>query len=315
MEPERGGMKQAARGRTAVRRRAVLLLCAAAGALLLGAGCAKDLITGKSTLNYYSLENEPQIGKQVLGVQSQSIKAKGKRMDAEADPEEYERLKGIVARLSKVSHYPNFPYEVHLADVDVVNAWCAPGGMVMVYTGLWDPKKGLVERGNDDQMAAVLAHEIAHATARHVTESISRNMTIMMAGAAVQGAIAAGGSSTGADLFGQIFSDGMNLYIPSYSRGNEREADRLGLMYMAKAGYDPRAAVELWKKAARQKKDTTSIYSSHPSNGSRAYELEKFLPEAIKVYEETLAREGALKEKPAATQKRKKPLPPRPQQP
>lgn len=294
------------------RRRWSLLLCAAAFSLIFSAGCAKDLITGKSTLNYYSIENEPQIGKQVLGVQSQEIKAKGKRMDAEADPVEYERLKRIVAKLSAVSHYPNFPYEVHLADIDVVNAWCAPGGMVMVYTGLWDPKKGLVEKGSDAQLAAVLAHEIAHATARHVTESISRNLTIAMAGAAVQGAIAAGGSSTGADLFGEIFSDGMNLYVPSYSRKNEREADQLGLMYMAKAGYDPRAAVELWKKAAQKKKDRTSIFSSHPSNGSRAYELEQMLPEAIKVYEETLAREGAVKEKPA-TPKKKKALAPRTQ--
>lgn len=316
MEQERGSVKPEAGGLRARRRQVALLFCAAAAALLTSAGCAKDLITGKSTLNYYSLESEPQIGKQVLGVQSQSIKAKGKRMDAEADPVEYDRLKRIVASLSKVSHYPNFPYEVHLADVDVVNAWCAPGGMVMVYTGLWDPKKGLVEKGNDDELAAVLAHEIAHATARHVTESISRNMTIAMAGAAVQGAIAAGGSSTGADLFGQIFSDGMNLYVPSYSRKNEREADYLGLMYMAKAGFDPRAAVELWKKAAKRKKDNASIYSSHPSNGSRAYELEKLLPEAMKVYEETLAHEGITKEKPAAPKqpkKKKRALAPGPQ--
>ncbi len=282
-------------------------------AALLTSGCAKDLITGKSTLNYYGVESEPKLGMQVLGAQSQAIKAKGKRMDAEADPEEYVRLVKIVGKLSAVSHYPNFPYEIHLADIDVVNAWCAPGGKVMVYTGLWDPKKGLVEKGNDDQLAAVLSHEIAHATARHVTESISRNMTIAVAGAAVQTAIAAGGSSVGADLFGEVFSDGLNLYIPSYSRKNEKEADRIGLMYMAKAGYDPRAAVELWKKASLKKKDRTSIYASHPASGERARELEKYLPEAMKVYEETLAREGPPSPAPKPLPRRAVPHKPRPE--
>ena len=187
-------------------------------------GCAKDLVTGKSTLNYYNIEQEPKLGNQVLYTQSKAIKKKGKKMDMEADPEEYMRLKRIVARIAPHTHYPKFPYEVHLADVDIVNAWCAPGGKIMVYTGLWKPKKGLVQKGNEDELAAVLAHEIAHANARHVTEAISRTMTIAVAGAAVQTAIAAGGSSQGANVFGQVFSDGMSLYLPSYSRGNEYEA-------------------------------------------------------------------------------------------
>lgn len=252
-------------------------------------GCAKDLVTGKSTLNYYDIKNEPKLGKQVLYTQSKAIKKKGKKMDMEADPEEYQRLKRIVARIAPHTHYPKFPYEVHLADVDIVNAWCAPGGKMMVYTGLWKPKKGLVQKGNEDELAAVLAHEIAHANARHVTEAISRTMTIAMAGAAVQTAIAAGGSSQGANLFGEVFSDGMSIYIPSYSRDNEYEADRVGLMYMAKAGYDPRAAVRLWRKAAKRKKDMTSIFASHPSSGARAKALERYLPAAIIVYEKSRA--------------------------
>lgn len=253
--------------------------------LCVTASCAKDIVTGKTTLNYYSLKQEPEIGSQVLAVQSNEIKAKGKSMDREADAAEYERIQKIVSRISKVSHYPDFPYEVHLADVDVVNAWCAPGGKIMVYTGLWDPKKGLVQKGNDDELAAVLAHEISHATARHVTEGISRMTTISLVGVAVQSAIAAGGASQGANLFGQVFSNGMNLYLPSYSRNNEFEADRLGLMYMAKAGYDPRVAVELWKRAAKMKKDRTSVYSTHPASGVRATRLEKSLPEAMAAYE------------------------------
>jgi len=274
--------------RTAIRIK--LLAPALVLMSVLSFGCAKDLVTGKSTLNYYNLEQEPKIGKQVLYTQSKAIQKKGKKMDSEADPEEYERLKRIVANIAPHTHYPRFPYEVHLADVDIVNAWCAPGGKVMVYTGLWDPKKGLVKKGDDDEIAAVLSHEIAHANARHVTEAISRTMTIAMAGAAVQTAIAAGGSAQGANVFGEIFADGMNLYIPSYSRGNEYEADRVGLIYMAKAGYDPRAAVRLWRKAAKRKKDMTSIFASHPSSGARAKALEKMLPAAMAIYEETKAK-------------------------
>jgi len=264
--------------------------------LLAVTGCAKDLVTGKKTLNYYSLKSEPALGQRVLVQQAKAAKKKGKKMDSAADAKEYERIQGIVERIRPHTHYPKFPYEVHLVDSKVVNAWCAPGGKMMVYTGLWDPKKGLVEKGNEDQLAAVLAHEMAHANARHVTESISRNMTIMMAGAAVQTAIAAGGSNTGANLFGEVFSDGMNIYVPSYSRKNEYEADRLGLMYMAKAGYDPREAVKLWKEAAKRKKDRTSIFASHPSSGARARQLEKLLPEAMALYEKSLAVKDGKKD-------------------
>ena len=253
--------------------------------------CAKDLVTGRKTLNFYSIESEPRFGMQVLDSQRRGLKSKNRKLDREADPEEYERIQRIVARIAPVTHYPQFPYETHLAQVKVVNAWCAPGGKIMVYTGLWDPKKGLVEKGNEEQLAAVLAHEIAHANARHVTEAISRNLALMLAGTAVQTAIHAGGSAQGANLFGEVFADGMNLYIPSYSRSNEFEADRVGFFYMAKAGYDPREAVRLWKKAAKKRKgDGTSIYASHPSSGARARELEKLLPEAMKLYEEALAK-------------------------
>ncbi len=248
-------------------------------------GCAKDIVTGKTTLNYYKLENEPKLGQQVLLQQEKALKNKKKEVNSEKNKAELEKLRRVVANIAAVSHYPDFPYEVYLADVDVVNAWCAPGGKMMVYEGLWDPKKGLVEKGNVDQYAAVMAHEMAHANARHVTESISRNMTIMMVGAAVQTAVAAGGYQEGSDLFGQIFSQGMDIFVPSYSRKNEFEADELGFFYMAKAGYDPRVAVELWKKAAKKKKDMASIFASHPTSGERARHLHKMLPKAMEFYE------------------------------
>jgi predicted Zn-dependent protease len=255
------------------------------------AGCAKDVVTGKTTLNYYSLESEPKLGKQVLDQQIKALKFNKKNVDSERNRAELERLQTIVKRIGAVSHYPQFPYEVHLADIDVVNAWCAPGGKIMVFEGLWDPKKGLVEKGNEDQLAAVLAHEIAHANARHVTETLSTNITIMMVGAAVSTAIAAGGYQEGSNLFGEVFSQGMNIFVPSYSRKNEYEADAIGLIYMAKAGYDPREAVKLWETAAKKKKDYASIYASHPSSGARAKRLKELLPKAVEIYESSKKKE------------------------
>lgn len=275
----------------------ILVSCA----FLFTTGCAKDLISGKDTYNWYKVDDDVKLGNYVMKTQLKELKDRGKEVDSPKDAKELQLIKNIVKRIGAVSHYPNFPWEVHIADVPVVNAWCAPGGKIMVYEGLWDKEKGLVDKNNADQLAAVLAHEIAHATARHVTETISTNMTIMMAGQVAASAISAA-SPTGGNIFSQVFANGMNIYLPSYSSSNELEADRVGLLYMAKAGYDPREAVNLWKKAASEKKTPTTIFASHPSSGSRAKQLEKYLPEAMAIYEEV----GPAPDSTAGRQKKRK---------
>jgi predicted Zn-dependent protease len=157
---------------------------------------------------------------------------------------------------------------------------------MMVFTGLWDPKKGLVRKGNEEELAAVLSHEMAHANARHVTEMVSRGMTIGLIGTAAQAAIYHGAGSTAAGAFGQAANLGFNIYFPMYSRGNETEADKVGLMYMAKAGYDPRVAVRLWERAAHSKnRKPYTIFASHPQSGQRAATLRRMLPKVMPVYE------------------------------
>ncbi len=160
---------------------------------------------------------------------------------------------------------------------------------MMVYEGLWDSEKGLIQKDNENELAAVLSHEIAHCTARHATKAISRQMTVSLVGAAVSSVIAGAGSQEGSNLFEKIFSEGMNVYVPSYSRKNESEADRLGLFYMAQAGYDPRSAIQVWKRAAQKRGDRTSIYASHPASGERARQLEKYLPQALALYQKNQA--------------------------
>lgn len=248
-------------------------------------GCARDLVTGKKAYNWFSIGEDVKLGDEVISEQLESIKRKGKRTDAAADAEMFNRIRKTTLRIGAVSHYPSFPYEAHYADLDVVNAWCAPGGKVMVYSGLFDPKKGLVARDNEDELAAVLGHEIAHATARHVSESLSRNFTIMAVGQIAVSAIASSGTGTLQNAFSRVIVEGVNLYVPFYTRSNESEADRIGLMYMAKAGYNPRAAVDLWYRACKKRGDPFSLYASHPTSCQRAKDLEALLPSAIAEYE------------------------------
>ncbi|MBI4125175.1 MAG: M48 family metalloprotease [Deltaproteobacteria bacterium] len=261
------------------------LLIVLSGLSLL-ATCSKDPVTGKSTHNYYSLASDIKLGQQVMASQQKSLVKSDKKMDMEADAEEYQRIRRIVQRIIPLTHVPNFPYESHLADVEVVNAWCAPGGKIMVYTGLWDKEKGLVTKGDENELAAVIGHEIAHATARHVTERLSTITTLQIAGAVASSAIASGGSAQGSDLFNEVFTQGMNVYVPSYSRKAESEADRLGLIYMAEAGYNPEAAVRLWERAAKKRGDQTSVFASHPASGERAKALKALLPRAMEIYQE-----------------------------
>ncbi|MDP2599676.1 MAG: M48 family metallopeptidase [Deltaproteobacteria bacterium] len=262
------------------------------------AGCGKDYVTGKSTYNFYSIGSDVDIGNYVMKTQLKDLKKNGIKIDLEADADEYRRIRKIVNKITAVSHIPDFPYEVHLADVNIVNAWCAPGGKIMVYTGLYQPRKGLVQKGNDDEMAAVLAHEISHATARHVTEMITKASTFQMVGDIATSVIVQSGSAGGADVFQQIYYGGVNVYLPHYSRKNESEADAIGIMYMAAAGYDPQAAVNLWERAARESKsDKTSIFASHPASGARAAALKKLLPKATEIYLAVTKKAPAKKKK------------------
>lgn len=253
--------------------------------LVIQLGCARDLVTGKKSYNWFAMGDDIRLGQEVIREQLRALEKKEKEVDEEADLPMTKKIRTITRRIATVSHFPNFPYEAHYAEVDVVNAWCAPGGKVMVYKGLFNPKKGLVKRGSDDELAAVLGHEIAHATARHVTESLSRNFTIMAVGQIAVSAISASGAGAVQNAFNRALVEGINLYIPFYSRTNESEADRIGILYAAKAGYNPRAAVDLWYRACKKRGGATDLYASHPSDCNRAKTLEKFLPEALAAYE------------------------------
>jgi predicted Zn-dependent protease len=204
------------------------------------------------------------------------------------DRPRYHQIQDTMRRIAAVSDNPQLPYNITLFQTNIVNAAAAPGGAMMVFQGLYDPKVGLVT--DEDEMAAVIGHEIAHVNCRHVT----RQMSIIMPAATIAeiGAqlLSSRDREGAAWILRGVFVAGSTLLIPAYSRSNEDEADKVGTLYMARAGYDPRAAPRIWKRAmerAKGKHDTTSIFATHPSDKSRYENLLKLMPAAMEEYRKT----------------------------
>lgn len=243
----------------------------------------------KSFYDLYSINSDISLGEQVMKEQIKEFNKKNVAVDPAKEAALKTRIEGIVKKLAAVSDHPNFPYEVHIFDkTDVVNAFCMPGGKIGVFTGLFDEKKGLIDKNSDDEIAAVLGHEMAHANMRHVTRQVSKMQSFGFLGQIASVAI---GQTAGLDWqrgFETVLSYGVNLYMPSYTRSFEREADQVGFYYMAKAGFKPEAAIDVWKRAAKRKDgNNSSFFSSHPSNGERAANLEGWLAEAHAVQNKT----------------------------
>lgn len=184
-----------------------------------------------------------------------------------------------------------FEWEVTLVRRDdLVNAWCLPGGKMAVYTGILpvaDDGSGDFETG----LAVVMGHEIAHATLRHGTRAMTRQMGFSAIIALVGAAVGEGDEAALASMAAGFAANFTNL---SFGRDAELEADRRGLTYMATAGYDPRAAVAFWQrmKAATGGSSQPEWLSTHPSNDNRIAQIESLLPEVLPIYEQSRGSDG-----------------------
>lgn len=173
----------------------------------------------------------------------------------------------------------NFNWEFNLVESADVNAWCMPGGKVAVFTGI------LPFTANEAGLATVMGHEIAHAIARHSMEQMS-NQYAMQVGAQVIGVATSGKSSLMQSLVNNAYGIGGQLALLKYSRGNESEADQLGLIFMAMAGYNPETAVTFWQRMASAKatSSTPEFLSTHPSDARRITDIQKLIPKAMEYY-------------------------------
>ena len=174
----------------------------------------------------------------------------------------------------------NFSWEFNLVQDNQVNAWCMPGGKIVVYEGL------LPVTQNEASLAIVLGHEIAHAVAKHSAEQLSTQMKQqygIQIGSVVAGALGMGQNTQ--SIVQAVVSQGFNFKNLSYSREHESEADHMGLIFAAMAGYDPQVATTFWQRmAASSTSQTAEFLSDHPSDAKRIKQIQGWMPEALKYY-------------------------------
>jgi len=185
-----------------------------------------------------------------------------------------ERIRRIGKRIAKAANRPDFKWEFNLIEENQVNAWCMPGGKVVVYTGI------LPVALNDDQLATVMSHEIAHALARHGAERMSHQQisnTIGKLGSVLVGGYAPEYTSA----FNLAYSTGVNVGVMlPFSRSHESEADEIGVRLMYKAGYDVNEAIAFWKNMKKLKGASASkndFFSTHPSDDKRIKAITKLV--------------------------------------
>jgi len=253
--------------------------------LFLFAACATVPLTGRQQLNLVpesemlsmSLTQYDDFLKsnQLSDNQQETamVQRVGKRIAAAVD--QYLKDNGLGDRVK------DFNWEFNLVKDSVANAWCMPGGKVVVYTGILPITK------NENGLAVVMGHEIAHAVARHGNERMSQEMLVQLGGMGLAAAIAQKPEET-KKIYMTAYGIGAQVgAILPYSRSHELEADKMGLMFMAMAGYDPRGAVDFWTRMeANGGSGMPEFLSTHPVDSHRIAQIKQDLPEALKYYQQ-----------------------------
>ncbi len=249
-------------------------------------GCTTNAITGRKQL---SLISESSLQHEAVS-QYQSFLSQN-RVVSNAASKDAEMVKRVGSRIANAitkyyaskglsSELAGYNWEFNLIDNKEVNAWCMPGGKVVVYTGL------LPVAQNEAALAIVLGHEITHAVAHHGQERISQQL--LAQGIGVGGEIFTSGNAQANNIFKNIYAPGaqIGVLLPN-SRNQEYEADHYGLIFAAMAGYNPREAISFWERMANSKQGGSQppeILSSHPLDSKRIQKLNSYMSEALKYY-------------------------------
>ena len=270
------------------------LFLAAAVAL---SGCAPVQTTKSGAVGVqrkqYMLLSEKQVEGMAAASYVQTLKEADSNKKLNPNPQQTERVRTIANRLIAQTgtfrpDAVNWKWEVNVQDSKEVNAYCMPGGKIMVYTGL-------IEKLNptDDELAAVMGHEISHALREHGRERMSQAYAqqIGLIGlATVVGAKTKNSNAAATTMEVGSIVTALALTLPN-SREAEREADRIGLELSARAGYNPNAAVSLWQKMGAQSGGKPPEWmSTHPSDQSRIQDLQRLIPAVMPLYEEAKAK-------------------------
>lgn len=270
--PKHGRRARPARRRERGSRRALPLVAAT---LLLGAGCITTPVTGRKALVPFPLSQDLALGAQAY----EEVLQTEKPVTSGRDKEIVER---VMRRLVEVADdRESYEWEVTLLDApETVNAFALPGGKMAVYTGILpvcagpdgDPENGL---------AVVMGHEIGHVVARHGMQRMTQQVGLELATSLFD-------AGKYQELVGPLMA--VTVTLP-FGRRDESEADHIGLVYMARAGYDPRGAVEFWSRmAAMSEGSPPEFLSTHPSNETRVRQLEELMPEALREYEKATGK-------------------------
>ncbi len=255
--------------------RQVIRLSAALLFVLL-AGCETVPETGRSQLLLISPTQEAQLGL------TEFEKLKSSTPISE-DAELNDMLQRVGKRVAAVAPLKDARWEfVLFDDPKTANAFCLPGGKVGIYTGILPITK------DENGLATVIGHEVAHAVARHGGERVSQGLLVQMGGEALETAMSNQPAATRSlVLQGYGLGSQVGIILP-YSRTQELEADQLGLMYMARAGYDPRTAVDFWKRFSAYKGEKSSappeFLSTHPVDRTRIAQIQSLMPKALAEY-------------------------------
>lgn len=248
--------------------------------------CSKNAITGRKQLQLF---NEADI--QAMAAQEyrqfltkNKVVATTVNKDAEMVRRVGQRISAAVTKFytdkGLAKELEGYQWEYNLVDSKDVNAWCMPGGKIVVYTGL------LPITQNEAALAVVMGHEVAHALAKHGNERMSQATAQQLGGVALQVAVA-NKTPEAQNLFMSAYGIGTTVgaMLP-FSRKHELEADKLGLIYAALAGYNPQEAIPLWERMAKAGggQKPPEFLSTHPAEATRIEKLKAMMPEALKYY-------------------------------
>ncbi|MFO7610105.1 MAG: M48 family metallopeptidase [Candidatus Krumholzibacteriia bacterium] len=266
-----------------MRRSSSTTLAAALAALLLVTACATVPLTGRRQL---SLISDSQLNAMSYEQYAQVLNESKLSNDSEATAmirRVGTRIQGAVERYfaqnGQSSQLDGYAWEFNLIESDQINAWCMPGGKVAFYTGI------LPICQDAAGVAVVMGHEVAHAVANHGGERMSQQMAVQLGGMALSEAVSSKPEQT-QSIYMTAFAVGAQFgALLPFSRTHESEADRLGLIFMAMAGYDPREAPRFWERmAAAGGGAPPEFMSSHPSDETRIRNLAEWMPEALGYY-------------------------------